>query len=70
MTQVLGTLAAVYGILVHPIGWIYALAVWAYALAWLPLESLVAVAMRRLIAHESALQARHLERVEAPLHAR
>jgi len=48
-TQVAGTLLAVYGWLVHPIGWGWALAVWAYALAWLPLESAVARAVRRWI---------------------
>ncbi len=48
-TQVAGTLIAVYGLFVTPIGWGYALAVWAYALAWLPVESAVALAVRRAI---------------------
>jgi len=33
-TEILGTPIAVYGILVTPIGWKYALWIWAYALAW------------------------------------
>ena len=33
-TRVLGTLIAVYGILIPSIGWTYALYMWAYALAW------------------------------------
>jgi len=33
-TEILGTLIAVYGFLVTPIGWTYALAMWGYALAW------------------------------------
>ena len=33
-TEILGTLIVVYGILVTPIGWEYALWMWAYALAW------------------------------------
>jgi H+-transporting ATPase len=33
-TQVLATFIAVYGWLMPPIGWGYALAVWGYALAW------------------------------------
>ncbi len=33
-TRVLGTLIAVYGLLITPIGWTYALYMWAYALAW------------------------------------
>jgi H+-transporting ATPase len=33
-TEILGTLIAVYGFMVEPIGWTYALALWAYALSW------------------------------------
>jgi H+-transporting ATPase len=33
-TEILGTLIAVYGFLVTPIGWTYALAMWAYAIVW------------------------------------
>ncbi|HSE13659.1 MAG TPA: plasma-membrane proton-efflux P-type ATPase [Rudaea sp.] len=33
-TEILGTLIAVYGLLVTPIGWRYALAMWGYALLW------------------------------------
>ncbi|MCB1548295.1 MAG: plasma-membrane proton-efflux P-type ATPase [Hyphomicrobiaceae bacterium] len=53
-TQVIGTLVAVYGIFITPIGWTYALAVWAYALAWLPIEAALAVVVRRLLTFEAA----------------
>ena len=33
-TEILGTLIAVYGLLITPIGWKYALAMWGYALLW------------------------------------
>jgi H+-transporting ATPase len=33
-TEILGTLIAVYGVLITPVGWKYALWMWAYALAW------------------------------------
>jgi H+-transporting ATPase len=66
-TQVVGTLCAVYGVLVTPIGWSYALVIWAYALAWLPISSAVAIAVRKLFDMETGRQARHLERIEAPL---
>jgi H+-transporting ATPase len=33
-TEILGTLIAVYGVLVTPIGWTYALWMWGYALVW------------------------------------
>ena len=46
-TQLVGTLFAVYGVVMAPIGWGYALAVWAYCLAWLPIESAVALLVRK-----------------------
>jgi len=33
-TQAVATLIAVYGLLMHPIGWGLALFVWGYALVW------------------------------------
>ncbi|MFZ0388935.1 MAG: plasma-membrane proton-efflux P-type ATPase [Calditrichia bacterium] len=35
ITQIIGTLIAVYGILVTPVGWLNAAIVWAYALVWI-----------------------------------
>lgn len=66
-TQVVGTLFTVYGLLVTPIGWTYALAIWAYALAWLPIESLVAIIVRRLFDMETGFQKRTLASLEAHL---
>jgi H+-transporting ATPase len=48
-TQIIGTLVAAYGVFVTPIGWQYALAVWAYALLWLPINNAIALAVRRLL---------------------
>ncbi|MBD3335004.1 MAG: plasma-membrane proton-efflux P-type ATPase, partial [Candidatus Eisenbacteria bacterium] len=48
-TQIAGTLVAVYGFLVHPIGWGKALAVWAYAMVWLFLLDAVKVFVNRRI---------------------
>ncbi|TDX25578.1 plasma-membrane proton-efflux P-type ATPase [Rhodovulum visakhapatnamense] len=56
-TQVIGTLIAVYGVLVTPIGWTAALLVWAYCLAWLPVEGAIAMAVRRLYAARRAAAA-------------
>ncbi|PTW49639.1 plasma-membrane proton-efflux P-type ATPase [Rhodovulum kholense] len=53
-TQVIGTLIAVYGVLVTPIGWTAALLVWAYCLAWLPIEGAIAMGVRRLYAARRA----------------
>jgi H+-transporting ATPase len=66
-TQVVGTLFAVYGIFVTPIGWKYALYIWAYALAWLPISSAIALAVRKLFDEERGYHARHLARVEGHL---
>jgi len=43
-TRVIGTLIAVYGILITPIGWEYALWMWAYAMLWFVLNDVVKVA--------------------------
>lgn len=68
ITQVLGTLAAVYGWLITPIGWHYALAVWGYALIWFLINNVVKVYVYRLIRHQDAPGARHIGRIETPLH--
>lgn len=36
-------LAALYCLFLTPIGWAHALAVWVYGLAWLPVESVIAM---------------------------
>ncbi len=66
-TQVIGTLFTVYGLLVTPIGWTYALAVWAYALAWLPIESAIAITVRKLFDMETGYHSRHLASIESSL---
>ena len=67
-TQAIGTLAAVYGWLVTPIGWKYALGIWAYALAWIPIENAAKVYVYRLFRHQAGREARHLGRIQAWLH--
>jgi len=48
-TQIAGTLVAVYGILVEPIGWALAGIVWGYALVWLLLLNAAKVLMLKLM---------------------
>jgi H+-transporting ATPase len=55
---------AVYGIFVAPIGWTYALAVWGYALLWLPINDLIAQSTRRIMEHRSQSQIEHIVRNE------
>jgi len=66
-TQVIGTLAAVYGWFVPPIGWTYALAIWGYALAWLLINDLVKVAVLDLLRSGTRSTARHHARIGASL---
>ncbi|RVW04906.1 plasma-membrane proton-efflux P-type ATPase [Rhodococcus spongiicola] len=48
-TQVIATLIAVHGLLMTPLGWGWAVAVWVYALAWFLVEDRVKLlAVRRL----------------------
>ena len=48
-TRVLGTLIAVYGIFITPIGWEYALWMWAYALTWFVINDAVKVAAYKIL---------------------
>ena len=58
-TQLVATLIAVYGILMTPIGWGWALVVWGYALAWFLVNDRVKLAAYRLFeGAEPALGAR------------
>ena len=47
-TQVVATLITVYGLFMSPIGWVWALAVWAYALFWFFINDFVKLAAYRL----------------------
>ena len=48
-TEILGTLIAVYGFLITPIGWEYAGWIWAYALAWFLFNDAVKMVAYRLL---------------------
>ena len=67
-TQVIGTLAAVYGWGMTPLGWKYALALWGYALVWFLINDLVKVQVYQMLHLGTASHQRHLARVNANLH--
>ncbi len=48
-TEIIGTLIAVYGLLVAPVGWKYALWMWGYALAWFLFNNVVKIGAYRLM---------------------
>jgi H+-transporting ATPase len=48
-TEILGTLIAVYGFLITPVGWKYALWMWAYALAWFVVNDAAKMGTYRLL---------------------
>jgi H+-transporting ATPase len=60
-TQILATLIAVYGIFMTPIGWGWALFVWAYALVWFLVSDRVKLAAYRIFDHgeNSLVTSRH-----------
>jgi H+-transporting ATPase len=51
-TKVLATLAAVYGVLMNPIGWRWAGLVWGYSIAWFVVNDLIKRAGYRLFDDE------------------
>jgi H+-transporting ATPase len=54
-TEIAGTLIAVYGVFVTPVGWEYALWMWAYALAWFVVNDVAKMSTyRALRAHAEA----------------
>jgi len=48
-TRIIGTLIAVYGLFMEPVGWTYAMYVWLYATAWFILNDFIKVAVYRRI---------------------
>jgi H+-transporting ATPase len=68
-TQVLGTLAAVYGWIVHPIGWRYALLVWGYALVWFVIENAGKILVYRAFLGHSIWGGRRFGNAHRWLHA-
>jgi len=48
-TRVLGSLIAVYGVFITPIGWTYTLWMWAYALVWFVFNDAVKVATYKVL---------------------
>jgi H+-transporting ATPase len=57
-TQLLATLIVVYGLLMTPIGWGWALLVWGYALAWFLVNDRVKLAAYRVFSHHQGLLAK------------
>jgi hypothetical protein len=55
VTQVIGTLFAVYGVFMSPIGWGFAAFVWGYALLAFLITDQLKIHFFRLMGHEEAL---------------
>ncbi len=64
VTQIVGTLAVVYGWFMTPTGWGLALMVWAYALVFFILASAVKIGAYRLLEYRALHHDRHLARIE------
>jgi H+-transporting ATPase len=63
-TQIVGTLAVVYGWFMAPTGWGLALMVWAYALVFFMIASVVKIGTYRLLEYRASQHVRHLARIE------
>ena len=50
-TQIIGTLIAVYGVFMHPIGWKLAGFVWGYALVFFVVNDFIKVRLYRILTH-------------------
>ncbi len=48
-TRILGTLIAVYGFLIPPIGWTYAMYMWGYAMAWFVFNDVIKMLTYRIL---------------------
>ncbi len=55
-TRIIGTLVAVYGIFMEPVGWEIAGLIWIYALSWWILNDFIKVWTYKIIARMSALK--------------
>ena len=64
ITQIVGTLAVVYGWFMAPTGWKLALLVWAYTLVSFLIAMTVKIGVYRMLEDRAARQARHLSRAE------
>ena len=51
-TEIIGTLFAVYGFMVTPIGWEYALWIWAYCMVWFVVNDAVKIFTYRVLRRE------------------
>jgi H+-transporting ATPase len=58
-TQMVATLISVFGILVAPLGWTWALLVWAYALVWMLINDRIKLGAYRLLDREPSGFWRH-----------
>ncbi len=52
-TEILGTLIVVYGFLITPIGWEYALWIWVYALAWFLVNDMLKIGTYNMLRRKS-----------------
>lgn len=62
--HLVGTLIVVYGYFMTPVGWRFALMVWAYTLVSFMVASAIKIGTYRLMEHRTEHQTRHLTRVE------
>jgi H+-transporting ATPase len=55
ITEIIGTLFAVYGIFLNPIGWKYAFIIWSYALAWFVINDFIKIWTWKVLKREKLI---------------
>ncbi len=59
-TRIIGTLFAVYGIFMEPLGWKYAMYIWLYAFAWWLFNDFAKVYTYKIIEHNKKVKMHHI----------
>jgi H+-transporting ATPase len=55
VTEIIGTLFAIFGVLLVPIGWKYVLLIWGYALAWFILNDFIKIWLYKYLRKEKII---------------
>lgn len=55
ITEIVGTLFAVYGIFLNPIGWKYAFIIWGYALSWFVINDFIKIWTWKVLKREKLI---------------
>ncbi len=64
-TRIIGTLIAVYGVFITPIGWKYAIYMWIYALTWFVINDMIKILTYRMLRQHRTAKNKRLATLQA-----